>query len=123
MLGQSLAVPNWCNRLNREKNMYEEYPHCRLELCPPTEHGQIDVLINNAGLPGSITYPAWDPNNGTPTKLSPDLQALTNFLQRMLSKRACGKVSMSMNRQPPVQNNAYIAKKRTVILLRAQTAV
>lgn len=24
---------------------------------------QIDVLINNAGLPGSITYPAWDPND------------------------------------------------------------
>ncbi|KAE9579225.1 Rhamnolipids biosynthesis 3-oxoacyl-[acyl-carrier-protein] reductase [Colletotrichum fructicola] len=23
----------------------------------------IDVLINNAGLPGSITYPAWDPND------------------------------------------------------------
>ncbi|KAJ0359922.1 hypothetical protein COL154_007974 [Colletotrichum chrysophilum] len=45
MSGQSMRVPNWWNRLNRERNM------------------QIDVLINNAGLPGSIIYPAWDPND------------------------------------------------------------
>ncbi|KAF5505646.1 putative galactose dehydrogenase GalD [Colletotrichum siamense] len=45
MSGQRMDVPNWWNRLYRERNI------------------KIEVLINNAGLPGSITYPAWDPND------------------------------------------------------------
>ncbi|KAL4947915.1 hypothetical protein BDW69DRAFT_189746 [Aspergillus filifer] len=62
-----------------------------------SEESHIDVLINNAGLPAPISYPPWDPNDGTEChsglcNLPTDI---ASSLQRTLLKRGYGEASQS----------------------------